>query len=46
MVENPMGCATLEVGVPIIFGLGVYWLSIFLIRGFRAKPEYEIDGGE
>jgi len=27
-------------GVPILIGFIAYWLAIFLIRGFRATPEY------
>jgi hypothetical protein len=37
---------TIEVALPILLGVGSYWLAVFLIRGFRAIPEYENNKGE
>lgn len=34
----------LSAGLPIILGLCTYHLSLFLIRGFRARPEYKTQG--
>jgi hypothetical protein len=34
----------LFITLPIILASGVYWLSFFSIRGFRATPEYETEG--
>lgn len=45
-IDNPMVSSTLDVGLPIILALGGYWLSIYLIRGFRAQPEYNNRRGE
>ena len=44
--ENPMLLATIDVGSPLLLGFLAYWLSVFLIRGFRASPEYDINQGE
>lgn len=46
VIENPMIRSTLDVGIPILLGVVAYWLSIFLIRGFRATPEYDMKKGE
>lgn len=40
-ITNPMWRDTVSIGGPILSAFAVYWLSVFLIRGFRARPEYE-----
>jgi hypothetical protein len=35
----------LDLGIPLVVGIGGYWLSIFLIRGFRAAPEFNVPLG-
>jgi len=42
--KNPSLGAILFLTLPIILASGVYWLSLFAIRGFRANPEYETEG--
>jgi bacteriorhodopsin len=42
--KNPSLGAILFLTLPIILASGVYWLSFFAIRGFRANREYETEG--
>ena len=32
----------LFIGIPALIAVGIFWFSLFAIRGFRAKPEYEM----
>jgi len=45
-IKNPIPRSTMDMGLPIILGVASYWLSVFLIRGFRARPEYQNNEGE
>ena len=38
--------STIKVSLPILLGVSIYWIAVFLIRGFRATPEYENSKGE
>ena len=38
--------ALVELVVPFAIAIGGYWVSIFLIRGFRAPPEFAIQEAE
>ena len=38
-VQTPIQRLTIEVVGPVLLGVVSYWLSVFLIRGFRAIPD-------
>ena len=42
--ESPLLLPALFIGIPMLLAVGIYWISLFAIRGFRANAEYEVEG--